>query len=73
MADAPKQQDAAPPPLPAFIDPPMPATNRTCTLCGALWDRANSLPPSCSHTPAEWATYGASINIQPGEALAMWK
>lgn len=47
--------------------------SRNCTLCGALWDRVNNLPPTCSHTPAEWQAYATSINLQPGEALAMWK
>jgi hypothetical protein len=47
--------------------------NVQCTLCGALWERENSLPPRCSHTDQEWTAYADAHPEIPRDMIARWK
>jgi hypothetical protein len=43
-----------------------------CTLCGALWDRENSMPPGCNHTEQEWSAYSDAHPEIPKDMVARW-
>jgi hypothetical protein len=46
--------------------------NVQCTLCGAVWERENSLPPACNHTDQEWNAYADAHPEIPRDTLARW-